>query len=71
MLLHGFQKKTRTTPAGELETPVARLRELTSENKWGLTIARTGPFRRRVEEELRDPEFARDYTEELQRLRLA
>jgi transcriptional regulator with XRE-family HTH domain len=34
-------------------------------------MARTAPFRRTIEEELRDPEFARAYTEELERLRLA
>jgi ribosome-binding protein aMBF1 (putative translation factor) len=34
-------------------------------------MARTVPFRRTLTEELRDPEFAREYTTELQRLRLA
>jgi len=34
-------------------------------------MARTAPFRRSIAEEFRNPEFRREYTEELQRLRLA
>ncbi len=34
-------------------------------------MARSVPFRRSLAEELRDPEFAREYAEELQRLRIA
>jgi transcriptional regulator with XRE-family HTH domain len=34
-------------------------------------MARSVPFHRTVAEELRDPEFAREYTAELQRLRIA
>ena len=34
-------------------------------------MARTIPFRRTLPEELRDPAFAREYTAELQRLRIA
>ncbi len=34
-------------------------------------MARSVPFRRTLAEELRDPEFAREYAEELQRLRIA
>ena len=34
-------------------------------------MARTVPLRRTLAEEFRDPEFAREYTAELQRLRLA
>lgn len=34
-------------------------------------MARTVPFRRTLTEELRDPEFAREYAAELQRLQIA
>jgi len=33
VLLHGFQKKTRTTPARELKTARARLQELSAGNE--------------------------------------
>ncbi len=34
-------------------------------------MARSAPFRRKLRDELRDPEFAAEYTAELQRLRIA
>jgi hypothetical protein len=34
-------------------------------------MARSAPFRRALKDELRDPEFTREYEAELQRLRIA
>ena len=34
-------------------------------------MARSAPFRRKLSEDLRDPNFAREYTAELERLRIA
>lgn len=67
ILLHGFLKKTQAIPARDLETARARLREL----RENCAMARSAPFRRRLNDELRDPKFAAEYDAELARLRIA